>query len=96
MSATHRSLARLPNILFADLSSHRNEGFPPNLSSVDLQKAICAKLKEQGGGSSSMTSSNGGSKKGNIRSITTVGQIIRLTPPTLLRVLDPLLTNGEK
>ena len=112
MSATHRSLLRLPNSIFADLVQEQPQYdnqlneisvSSNHLTPTELQEQICTKLSNNlGGGGVFASSSNngnvigGGGNKGNsIGSIKTVGQLMRLAPPALLRVLDPLLTNGE-
>ena len=121
MSASHRSLKRLPNSIFIDLTSNHDTlcdslttaSSPKNLSPLELQSEICKKLKELGSSSNNISSNDNGvgvhnvshnmnatssrkqEARGGIGSITTVGQIMRLTPPALLRALDPLLTNGE-
>ena len=89
MSSSNRSIARLPLHVFTELISHRDdEQYAP----TDLRAAISRKLEQAGrsmlnkGGNSSLSS----------ETISTVGQLMRLTPPSLLRALDPLLTNGEK
>lgn len=105
MSASHRSLMRLPDSIFSNLKfklhhdSNSND-LSFNDSSFDLKKAICTKLKEAGGtGTASVGGIGNGLSSsmagGGLGSITTVGQILRLTPPTLLRILDPILTVSE-
>lgn len=111
MSASHRSLARLPNSIFSNLKFRHNDDddtctgtcscedqdlYPSSASK--LKEAICTKLKDSGGSSMNGNFAGNmlsGNHSGNIGSITTVGQIMRLTPPTLLGLLDPLLTNGK-
>ncbi len=109
MSASHRSLARLPNSIFSNLKFRHNDDndtctgiyedqdlHPPSAS--NLKEAICTKLKEAGGSSMNGNFAGNmlsGNHSGGTGSITTVGQIMRLTPPTLLGLLDPLLTNGK-
>jgi len=82
MSTTNVALLHLPLSIFNGLTSHshREEAFNAN----DLRSAICSKLKEIG--------RKPGSQQ--LESITTVGQLLRMTPPALLRTLDPLLTHG--
>jgi hypothetical protein len=113
MSASHRSLARLPNSIFTNLKfrqkddndirtgtgsySYEDQDLYQS-SASNLKEAICTKLKDAGGSSSSgnfVGNVISNHHSGGIGSITTVGQIMRLTPPTLLGLLDPLLTNGK-
>ena len=74
-----------------------------HLTPIELQEQMCTKMsKHLGSGGVFASSSNsgnfiggGGNKRNSIGSIKTVGELMRLAPPALLRVLDPLLTNGE-
>ena len=71
-----------------ELISHRDdEQYAP----TDLRAVISRKLEQAG---RSMVNKGGNSSSSD--TISTVGQLMRLTPPSLLRALDPLLTNGEK
>ena len=74
-------LLHLPLSIFSGLISQGKN----ILNSNDLRSAICNKLKEIG--------RKPGSQQ--LESITTVGQLLRMTPPALLRALDPLLTHGK-
>jgi hypothetical protein len=91
MSAAHRSIARLPLEIYTDLICERQDQLAENPEL--LRDAICNKLKKFAD-----RSSRGGSR-GSVSydSITTVGGLLtRISKPTLLRVLDPILTYGKK
>jgi len=90
MSSSNRSIARLPLHIFTELISHRDdEQYEP----TDLRAAISRKLEQAG---RSMVNKGGNSSAVSSETISTVGELMRLTPPSILRALDPLLTNGEK
>lgn len=80
--ASHRSIARIPLHVFADLIVHQDDD--PYSPSV-LRDAICRKLLEAGRSMYLATD----------QGIATVGQLLRLAPTALLRALDPLLTIGK-
>lgn len=89
MSTSHRSLARLPLEVFDDLITRPND--IPEDAAV-LRNAICNKLKKFPEKSSRQRPNHG---MVVFDSITTVGGLLtRISKPTLLRVLDPLLTYG--
>lgn len=73
MSASHRSIARLPLDIFTDLRPEQGDA-------ESLRTLVCSKLKQRQGKSS--------------ESVTTVGQLLKLSPPALLRTLDPVLCHG--
>jgi len=81
MSATHQLLTLLPLSIFMNL--REDDSLCPN----DLRSTICNKLKELG--------RKPGSTQQQQESVTTLGQLLNLSPPTLLRALDPLLTHNE-
>lgn len=91
----NRSLARLPLHIFTNLISHRDD---EPYSPFDLRAAISHKLEQTGRSLLSKGSNLSGislpSSSGS-NGIISVGQLMRLTPPALLRALDPLLTNGK-
>jgi hypothetical protein len=80
MSATHRCLARLPIDIFADLITRPEEC---QQDAASLRGLICSKLQQAHIIQGKMT-----------ESVTTVGKLLRLSSPALLRALDPLLTHG--
>ena len=63
----------------------------PQLSATQLRAEICLKLKQNSVSSGDNYYHLNQSKL----EITTVGQVLKLTPLALLRTLDPLLTYGE-
>jgi RecA/RadA recombinase len=75
MSAAHRSLARLPLEVFADLSLDHKDA-------AGLRAECCLKLKQANLGL-------------QVRGVTLVGPFCQLSSPTLVRILDPLLTFEE-
>ena len=84
MSASHRSLSRLPLSVFSGLLINYDTIDDPSL----LRKDICFKLREiQHGGATGTNSAAEG--------VTTVGQLLKLSSSALLRALDPILTNGK-
>lgn len=101
MSSSQRSIARLPLHIFTDLIQHRNDDpYTPS----DLRKVICRKLVGLGKrratnirASANELNADGNKAKATQTSegIKTVGQIMRMTSPALLRALDPILTNEE-
>ena len=120
MSASNRSLARLPLCIFSNLQQKNDtielaqggrvheqdqnlveeEKSPqhqdvhvssPTLSPTQLRAEICSKLKQN-----SIIIGEVNSHLNQIKhEITTVGQVLKLTPLVLLRTLDPLLTYSE-
>jgi len=108
MSASRRSLARLPLEIFEDLApggipkprtgtngsggsgSSRTdcEGQTVILTPEELRRTICDKLKRF------RVRSAHPKFKPTSTSVTTVGDILRVSPWTLLLALDPLLTYG--
>jgi len=62
---------------------------------LELRAAITRKLEQVGRSSMSKSSNSGSVPTETSCMITTIGQLMRLTPPALLRALDPLLTNDE-
>jgi hypothetical protein len=103
-NSSHRSIARIPLQVFTDLIMHRDDN---PYSPSDLRDVICKKLLDAGRSMSSSSTSNGNSNNfhssANAQSnlttdqgITTVGQLMRMVPTALLRVVDPLLTIGKK
>lgn len=84
MSVNHRSIARLPLPVFENLSACSFKEKPP--SPEELRALIVKQLKSV-------------PQKKSFRTVyvhvTTVGPLLRLSPPMLLRALDPLLTYGE-
>lgn len=84
MSATNRALARLPADIFEDLITRLDDDAD---SGEDLRNAICAKLI-----SVPRKTRNGGAVSRD--SIKTVGALLQLSMPALLRALDPILTYG--
>ena len=81
MSATHRTLARLPLDIFADLIT-RPETCQQDAAS--LRDLICSKLQQAHTIQGKTT-----------ESVTTVGKLLKLSSPALLRALDPVLTHGK-
>jgi hypothetical protein len=83
MSVSHRSIARLPLEIFENLSHCMLSEEP--LSPEDLRVTIVKQLKKV-------------PKKKWFRTVyvcvSTVGPLLRLPLPTLMRALDPLLTYG--
>ena len=88
MSASYRSIARLPLSEFQNLISTQSpistiaigteEGKEDENSHRDaeqLRNVIATKLRHVG--------------------VTTVGELLRMTSPSLLRTLSPILTHGE-
>ena len=122
MSASQRSLARLPLTVFTNLQHDINTGGVTDtslndtcsntlheqdhneqerfqeeyfqqsqqLSATELRTEICSKLK-----SVTIGSNGAGVNIHQKREVTTVGQILKLSPLALLRSLDPILTYGE-
>ena len=84
MSVNHRSIARLPLDVFENLAtcSFQDEPPPPQ----ELRALVVKQLKSVPQRKSFRTV---------YVNISTVGPLLRLSPPTLLRALDPLLTYGE-
>ncbi len=110
MSATHRSLIRLPNDIFTNLIHRQVDPSSSPLSAQQLKSAICTKLQEFNGGNSNgrgngYSNGSGGNLLGgggknhhsgvSAAGVTTVGQLMRISSITLLRILDPLLTYGK-
>ena len=93
MSSDNRSVCRLPLHIFTDLILHRDD---KPYTPLELRAAITRKLEQVGRSSLSKSSNSGSVPTETSCMITTIGQLMRLTPPALLRALDPLLTNGEK
>ena len=91
MSAAHRKLTRLTLDIFQDLpgctSTNKNHDDISQVKAEELRAAICEKLKRF-----RIPSRNGGTRT---VSLTTVGDILRTSPLTLLQALDPLLTYGK-
>jgi hypothetical protein len=83
MSAANRALARLPASIFEDLSTRLDDVTD---SGEDLRNAICAKLI-----SVPRKTRNSGAVYDSIK---TVGALLQLSMPALLRALDPILTYG--
>jgi hypothetical protein len=83
MSAANRALARLPADLFEDLITRLDDVTD---SGEDLRNAICAKLI-----SVPRKTRNSGAVYDSIK---TVGALLQLSMPALLRALDPILTYG--
>ncbi len=86
------------------LSKNADEPLPPlQLRAEICQKLIIAGRKHHHKGvhmSSAIGARNNQSSISGVDTntpvgITTVGQLLRLTPPALLRALDPLLINGK-
>ena len=102
MSCSQRAVARLPLHIFTDLNVHAGEPLPPlQLRAEICQKLIIAGRKHHKGvhmaaiGAINNQSGISGVDTNVPVGITTVGQLLRLTPPALLRALDPLLINGK-
>lgn len=85
MSATHRSLSRIPLCVFTDLSASHDSDLSDH--PADLRDAICAKLS---GYQSKSTVGVAGSD-----GVISIGQLLKLSPLALARLLDPILTDGE-
>ena len=92
MSAEHRSLARLPLSIFTDLINDDDKNGSYHQHPEVLRSNICHKLHQMTNCNSSKTQQQSSS---SLESITTVGQLLKMTPPALLRALDPLLTHSE-
>lgn len=102
MSCSQRAVARLPLHIFTDLVDRDDEPLPP----LQLRAEICQKLIIAGrkhykevqtstiGTRNDASNVRGANTNGPV-GITTVGQLLRITPPALLRALDPLLINGK-
>ena len=87
MSASHRSISRLPLFIFQDLIPSNNDksqinsiinetnNIIENASPDEIRHWIAKKLRQD-------------------LNVLTVGELLNLTPPTLLRSLSPLFTNG--
>jgi hypothetical protein len=84
MSAANRALARLPADLFEDLITRLDDDVTD--SGEVLRNAICAKLI-----SVPRKTRNSGAVYDSIK---TVGALLQLSMPALLRALDPILTYG--
>ena len=85
MSASHRSLSRLPLSIFDNLlhySHSTDTKDKPLIPPKDLRFNICERLN-----------ASHQQIKGK-ENVTTVGQLLRMTSPALLRALDPILTQG--
>ena len=101
-NSSTRSISRIPLDIFTNLIRHRDDD---PYSPSDLRDMICRKLLDAGPVASSDQKNNNGHSSGTTyfvpflipeQGITTVGQLMRLAPTTLLRALDPLLTNGKE
>lgn len=88
MSCSQRSVSRLPLHVFKDLISHEDDR---THTPSELRSAVSRKLMDAGRMMSKYNNQSSASAGG----ITTVGQVLRLTSPALLRILDPLFTNYE-
>lgn len=84
MSVNHRSIARLPLGVFENLCACSFQDEPP--PAEELRALVVKQLKSVPQQKSFRTV---------YVNISTVGPLLRLSPPTLLRALDPLLTYGE-
>lgn len=99
MSVAQRTIARLPLELFAavrdaaptvdhDHDDDGSVGCEDSLRSAEvLRQAICAKLKTV-----SRRNNRGGTTSDGV---STVGELLQLSPGVLLRTLDPLLTYSK-
>jgi hypothetical protein len=85
MSAANRALARLPADLFENLITRLDDDVLTD-SGEDLRNAICAKLI-----SVPRKTRNSAAVYDSIK---TVGALLQLSMPALLRALDPILTYG--
>ena len=90
MSVSHRKLSRLPLTLYGSLKEPY-EGDCDDREDADaavaaFRDAICSKLKAH--------SRKTGSNESSIEGVSTVGDLLLLSPLALLRILDPLLTYG--
>ena len=87
MSVAHRKLSRLPLTLYGSLKEpyegDRDDG--ADATAAALRDAICFKLRAQ---------RKTGGNESSIEGVTTVGDLLLLSPLALLRILDPLLTYG--
>lgn len=80
MSATYRSMARLPLKIFEQLSFQSNDDEYEESTAMSIRASVCHKLKQP-------------YKKAD--PITTVGGFLKQSCMTLVRILDPILTYGK-